>query len=184
MVDLNESTEMCSSNLCPSITENHSSQLQFAPIAPTVAEQPPYQAASSFLSPQEHNRPAHDQELVQAVHYKLQTRHGKALKILLGQTPDVEKFDKKHFQLKSKQPHAMNSEAVERYKHTLAHIQVKVLAERSKLKKEIAIWEKDYYLKHNLTAPTYAIMKADGQASLFLQKIKYADALLKQWDIS
>ena len=32
--------------------------------------------------------------------------------------------------------------------------------------------------------PTYEIMKADGEASLFLQKIKYADALLKQWDIS
>ena len=131
---------MCSSNPCPSNTENHSSQLQFAPIAPTVAEQPPSQATSSTLSPQEKNRPAHDKEPDQAVHYKLQTRHGKALKIILDQTPDVEKPDKKHFQLKSKQPHAMNSEAVESYKHTLAHIQVKVLAERSKLKKELALW--------------------------------------------
>ena len=68
---------MCSSNPCPSNIENHSSQLQSAPITPTViAEQPLSQATSSILSPQEHNRPAHDQEPDQAVHYKLQTRHG------------------------------------------------------------------------------------------------------------
>ena len=114
-------------------------------------------------------------------HYQLRTSHGKALKVVLGQTPEVERFDKLHFRLKSKQSNQVTSQEEETYKHSVDAIKQKVLSEKSKANKELAQWEKDCYVRHRMTAPTYDLMKADIQASSLLEIIRNADALLKQW---
>ena len=173
IVDLNEQTvqglsyqELSSSdsNVC-SVTENNS--------------------ISSSVTLQEQISTLQESEANEDQQYKLQTRLGKALEIVLGKTPETETIDKKHFRLKSLQHNGGKDKAAEEsYKNALAPVQVKVLAEKSKMEKELTMWEKDYCLKNNLNSPTYDVMKTDVKASVFLKKIKYAQALLKQWGIS
>ena len=69
-------------------------------------------------------------------------------------------------------------------KNTLAPIQVKVLAARTKSEKELAAWEKEYFLNNNFVSPSYETMKADSVASVLVKQVKYAQALLKEWNIS
>ena len=71
----------------------------------------------------------------------------------------------------------------EDYINLLAPIEVQVLAEKSKTEKKLQAWEKEYYIKNNLNSPSYEMMKQHKEASVLLKKIKYANALLKKWDI-
>ena len=71
----------------------------------------------------------------------------------------------------------------EDYKNILAPLQVKILAEQRKLKKEFDIWEKSYFREHNLATPSYDDIQSDMTASAIVKKLKYAKALLTNWNI-
>lgn len=115
--------------------------------------------------------------------YKMETKHGKALSVVLGVTDVVKKFDKKHYELKKCSNDRRKKRLEEDYKGILAKVQVKVLAENTAAKKSLQQWEHEYILSNNLTTPSYDEMKANPIASLLLQKIKCSDALLTEWKI-
>ena len=74
--------------------------------------------------------------------YKLKSKLGKAVAVVLGQTPAVEIFDQKHCELKEKlkkrsQQTAVSNQEKECCKDTLAIIQVKVLETKSNSEKEL-----------------------------------------------
>lgn len=122
----------------------------------TNQDSQPNQAPSSILSSQ-------------TVSYNLKTSHGKALKVVLGQTKEVENFDKQHFQLKSKQSGKLTRQQELKYKQSVDVLRHKVSFEKQSVNKQLALWEKQYYLKHRMNAPTYDTMKADTQASFLLE---------------
>jgi len=117
----------------------------------------------------------------------LQTHLGKALAVVLGHTDEVQSLDSRHYQLKQmkKQNNQMKNKHLENlYRDSLANIQVKVLSEKTIAEKKLKAWEKDYVLNNDLKTPSLEEMKLDKEASVFLNKIKYANALVKEWKIN
>ena len=105
----------------------------------------------------------------------------KALAIVLGPSEDVSEFDKLHRRLKATTRCRTAIDDEKKYMRKLAHFQKLVLAESSATKQALQKWEKEYLLKNNLTEASYEFMKTDPVASIHLSKIKYSDALFKQW---
>ena len=70
------------------------------------------------------------------------------------------------------------------YEQDLAHLKVKVLAESRSIKAALLEWEREYVLKNKLSAPSLEQMNADKTASSLIRKLKYANALLKEWNIN
>ena len=167
-VDLNESENLqCSSSPSKEDNNNSSSQISgLEQITHTMPEQAPSQTTCS--------------PMLTVHNYSLKTSHGKALKVVLGQTTEVENFDKQHFKLKSKQSTKITRQEENTYRCSVNNMKSKVSAMKCRLQ-ELALWEKNYFVDHKLTAPTYDTMKADSQSSLILEKLKNADELLKQW---
>ena len=175
IVDLGETVNIATQS--EDVTVNQVSQSKAAQSMSTGTEQ------ESPSTPEQHLPPALQNQ------YLLQTRLGKAVAVVLGQTAEVESLDKNHHDLKtlkkSSQPQpAVYRWAEEKYKNTLAPIQVKVLAARTKSEKELAAWEKEYFLNNNFVSPSHETMKADSVASVLVKQVKYAQALLKEWNIS
>jgi hypothetical protein len=105
----------------------------------------------------------------------------KALAIVLGPSEEVSEFDKLHRRLKATTRCRTVIDDEKKYMRKLAHLQKLVLAESSATKQALQKWEKEYLLKNNLTEASYEFMKTDPVASIHLRKIKYSDALFKQW---
>ena len=113
--------------------------------------------------------------------HEMQTRLGKAIAVVLGNTLEVKKLDEKHKLLK--QSANQNMEKEKDYLDMLAPVQAQVLQENQKAHTSLLQWEKEYCLKNNLSAPSYTMMKTDATASILLRKIKHSSALLKHWNI-
>ena len=119
--------------------------------------------------------------------YTMQSRLGKTLEVVLGNTKETQHLDRKHCVLKqmadTKVSKSLYKVTEEDYKNILAPLQVKILAEQRKLKKEFDIWEKSYFREHNLATPSYDDIQSDMTASAIVKKLKYAKALLTNWNI-
>ena len=119
--------------------------------------------------------------------YPLKTRLAKAIAVVLGNVKEVQKLDRKRGILKDvlqTNNEIGKQEAIKNYESVLVPLQTKVLAEQSKVKEQFDNWKKAYYVENNQRAATYEAMKNDKIASVLLKKIKYAEALLKEWKIS
>jgi hypothetical protein len=118
---------------------------------------------------------------------ELQSQLGKAVEVVLGKTGEVTEFETKYLELKQMQQsssHTYKRKQLEIvYKDILAEIQTKVLAGSTHAKQALTKWEKQYFVKNNFSTPSYEVMKADKTAYIFLKKLKYAKALLKEWKI-
>ena len=105
------------------------------------------------------------QEVNQEQQYKLQTPWSPQ------KTPQTETIEKKTLSAEIFTTQWLQRQSCRReLQNALAPVQVKVLAEKSKMEKELTMWEKDYCLKNNLNSPTYGVMKTDNKASVFLKK--------------
>lgn len=65
----------------------------------------------------------------------------------------------------------------------LAHLQVKVLAERTKVEAMLVDWERNYTINNGLVATSQDQIKSDKKAASLLKVLKYANALLREWKI-
>ena len=101
----------------------------------------------------------------------------------MGPSEEVSGFDKLHRRLKTTTRCRTAIEDERKYMRRLSHFQKLVLEESSATKQDLQKWEKEYLLKNNLTEASYKFMKTDPVASIYLRKIKYSDALLKQWNM-
>ena len=116
-----------------------------------------------------------------AVNLQYVSKHAILISKVIGDSTELELFDKLHLQLKS------GSESVKRNKHLhqqyetiLAGIQVKVLREKSNTIKEIKKFEKDYFSQHQQLPSS-----TDNQAYIDLcRKLKGVKALLRSWEIA
>lgn len=119
------------------------------------------------------------------MHTSPQSSHGKAIEVVLGCTEQVVKFDKLHIELKNASNNQKPSNPGKHcsYKTLLARIQSQVLAEKSKASLKLKQWEHNFVIRNNLKMPSADQMKADETAGPLFKKLKYADALLKQWKI-
>jgi len=120
--------------------------------------------------------------------YEIQTHLGKALQVVIGNTKEVKELDQKRRQLKLLQKQNSKNKNYkhleDKYKDDIAHIQVRVLAESRTLQSDLITWEQGYILKNDLKAPSSAQINSDKDASILLKKLKYAKALLKEWNIN
>ena len=107
----------------------------------------------------------------------------KALAAVLGPSDKVLEFDKLHRKLKATPRCRTAIDDERKYMRKLASFQKLVLAESSATKQALQKWEKDYLLQNNLKEASYEFMKTDPVASIHLKKIKYSDALFKQWNM-
>ena len=121
---------------------------------------------------------------VQTQNYTLQSKLGKALAVVLGQTDQVERFDRRHVELKqsTKRNNRAEKQKLEDYKQDLAYLQTKVLAKNTEAKNCLLEWEKEQCIK-NKSSPSSEQMKNDKTAGPLLSKLKYSEALLKQWKV-
>jgi len=137
------------------------------------------------------SNPSKQQEMVvEPTHYNysctLQTHLGKALEVVMGPTEEVKSLDHQHHMLKKmkkQNSQTRNKQLEDKYVDALASIQVKILKEKTTAEEKLKAWEKDYVMNHNLRAPSLEEMKTDQDASLLIKKVKYANALLKEWNI-
>ena len=106
-----------------------------------------------------------------------------ALANVLGSSEEILGFDNLHRRLKATTRCRTAIEDERKYMWKLAHFQKLVLAQTSATKQALQNWENEYLLKNNLTEASYEFMKTDPEASIYLRKIKYSDALLKQWNM-
>lgn len=115
----------------------------------------------------------------------LQTSLGSAVAVVVGCTKQVVKLDKlQHYLKQCKINNITNHNAEEDHKNMLAQLQVAVLAEKTKISKELHAWERAYTLTNNLVSPSYEEMKDDPTASGILRKLKYANRLIREWKIN
>jgi hypothetical protein len=114
-------------------------------------------------------------------HHAPQSSLCKALAIVLGPSEEVSEFDQLHRRLKATTRCRTAIDDQKRYMLKIAHFQKLVLVESSASREALKKWEREYLLKNNLTEASYEFMKTDPVASIHLRKIKYSDALFKQW---
>jgi hypothetical protein len=131
----------------------------------------------------------HHQEVIdpkQCNDRMLKTSLGKALKVVLGHTEEVQSLDNQHYKLKKlmKQNNDKRDKQLgHAYEEAFANMQAKVLREKSIAEKKLKTWEKEYVINHDLKAPSLEDMKRDNESSTLLKQIKYADAMLSNWKI-
>ena len=126
--------------------------------------------------------------LVYTSNYVLRTHLGKALEVVIGKTKEVQELDRRRHQLKLLQKEKNQNKDYtyleDKYKDELAHIQVMVLAKSRNIQADLKTWERGYLLKNDLNAPTSAQINSDKEASILYKKLKYAKALIKEWNIN
>ena len=108
----------------------------------------------------------------------LQTKLCKAVSVVVGTTPEVQKLDQARRLHKSK---PNNIVLANDYQTKLSLVQSKVLAEQRKLKKKFEEWEKDFFVTHNCLLALPEDINNDATAKELKKKIKYADGLLNEW---
>lgn len=102
---------------------------------------------------------------------EIQSRLGKALKIVLGNTQEVHSLDKKYTQLKElKKRKTTNLYLQDNYEKELSKIQSQVLAKNAVLETKLKEWEKNYVFEHNFRAPSLEEMKNDKVASSIIHQ--------------
>ena len=107
---------------------------------------------------------------------------------MIGKTKEVQELDRRRHQLKLLQKEKNQNKDYtyleNKYKDKLAHIQVMVLAKSRDIQADLKTWECGYLLKNDLNAPTSAQINSDKEASILYKKLKYAKALIKEWNIN
>ena len=71
----------------------------------------------------------------------------------------------------------------EDYLQALAAVQTKVSKEHTSLLSKFKEWEQKFFLENDFISPTDEDIKKDAIASILLEKLKYAKALLEEWKI-
>ena len=108
----------------------------------------------------------------------LQAKLCKAVSVVLGPMPEVEKLDQARRQHKSwpNIRHIKND-----YLSKLALVQTKVLTEQHRLKRRFDEWEREFFVNNNCLLALPEDIKNDPTAAKLKNQLKYASALLKEW---
>ena len=112
---------------------------------------------------------------------KIDTKLGKNIARILGETEDVYQLDQARRNLKS---HPTSDFYRNKYNNLLAQMQTKVLAQHSLLKKEHSTWEREYCLKNDFHEPNLSDVKKDKKQYAVYKNIILCQELLKYWNIT
>ena len=103
-----------------------------------------------------------------------QTKLGKAVEFLLGQSTEVLQLDKARQQVKQS---PLDKFFLTKFMKLVAVTEVKVVKIQSQIRLELGQWEKEFFLKHNRVATQKDIVECP-HAKLLKDKLKYAKAIL------
>lgn len=95
---------------------------------------------------------------------------GHGVKFVLGDTNDVLQFDKSRQKCK-KWPN--NKDYLESYKDSLAIIETRISRQQRKLKEQLQEWEREYFVKNNCKAASYADINANSKGKRIMDQLKY-----------
>ena len=111
------------------------------------------------------------------------TKLGKAVLQVLGDNEEVRSLDKTCHLAKQ---HANDKALQDIYLEKLVVIQARVSQKHGECMQKFREWDYNFFLneKNDLASPSDKDIKKDKAISELLRKIKYAEALMKEWKIS
>ena len=103
------------------------------------------------------------------------TKLGKAVEFVLGQSREVLQFDVARQQHKRS---PSDKYFLAKFMKQVALVEVRVVKEQQQIRKELGLWEKEFFLKYNQKVATQNDIGACPRAKLLRDKLKYAKAIL------
>lgn len=102
-----------------------------------------------------------------------ETKQGRALQFILGQTKEVLKYDKARKRIKAS---PNNDNYLQDYLDNLALMETRVSREQRITKERLKIWERQHFDQY-CKLPTSQDMLSDPAAKLLMDKLKYCKAI-------